>query len=80
LFQPLPVENQILVIYAGTNGYVDDLPLEAIKPFERELYKFVDSKYPDVLRDLREKREITEDLRNRIDSILKEFKATFKAR
>ncbi|MBI5166890.1 MAG: F0F1 ATP synthase subunit alpha [candidate division NC10 bacterium] len=79
-FQPLPVEKQILVIYAGTNGYVDDLPLEAIRSFERGLYKFMDSKYPDVLRDLREKREITEDLRNRIDSMLKEFKATFKAR
>ncbi len=78
-YKPLPVEKQILIIYAGTNGYVDDLSLEAIRPFEEGLYKFLDSKYPDILKDLREKREITEDLRNRIDSMLKEFKAIFKA-
>lgn len=77
-YKPLPVEKQVLIIYAGTNGYVDDLSLEMIRPFEEGLYKFLDSKYPDILKDLREKREITEDLRNRIDSMLKEFKATFK--
>src|ERR671917_2514175 len=47
-YEPLPVEKQILIIFAGTNGFIDDLPLPAIKKYEQELFSFVESKYPDV--------------------------------
>ena len=77
-YQPLPVERQILIIYAGTNGYVDDLPLSALKRFEEELYSFVESKHPDLFADILKKRELDGDLRGKINKILEEFKRTFK--
>ena len=62
-YQPLSVEKQVLIIYAGTNGFVDDLPLNALKKYEQELYLFVDAKHPDVFADILKKRELDNDLR-----------------
>src|ERR671934_97973 len=45
-YEPLPVERQILIIYAGTNGFVDELPLTALKKYEQELYSFMEAKHP----------------------------------
>ena len=78
-YQPLTVEKQILIIYAGTNGFVDDLPLNALKKFEQELYSFIDSKYPDIYADILKKRELDGDLRAKMNKALEEFKAIFKA-
>ena len=78
-YQPLSVEKQILIIYAGTNGLVDDLPLNALKKFEQELYSFIDSKYPDIYADILKKRELDGDLRAKMNKALEEFKAIFKA-
>jgi F-type H+-transporting ATPase subunit alpha len=78
-YQPLPVERQILIIYAGTNGYVDDLPLSALKRFEDELYSFLESKHPELFADILKKRELDGDLRGKINKVLEEFKRTFKA-
>jgi F-type H+-transporting ATPase subunit alpha len=76
-YQPLPVERQILIIYAGTNGFVDHLPESALKKYETELFRFVENRYPDIYDDLRTKRELTDDLRNRINMALKEFNESF---
>src|SRR5277367_6451415 len=54
-YQPLPVEKQILTIYAGTNGYIDQLPISALGRWERELYAFLESRRPDVLSTVRAK-------------------------
>ena len=77
-YQPLPVEKQILIIYAGTNGFVDDLPLSALKKFEEELYSFVETKHPDLFADILKKRELDGDLRSKISKVLEEFKRGFK--
>jgi F-type H+-transporting ATPase subunit alpha len=77
-YQPLPVDKQILIIYAGTNGFVDDLPLTALKKFEQELYAFVELKHPDIFSDILKKRELDAELREKINKALEEFKATFK--
>ncbi|MGB9605707.1 MAG: F0F1 ATP synthase subunit alpha [Bryobacteraceae bacterium] len=76
-FQPLPVEKQIFILFAGTNGYLDDLPVEQCRPFEDELYRFLDNAYPGVLAELREKKRIDDDLRARMHAVLKEFKERF---
>ncbi|HEY1232311.1 MAG TPA: F0F1 ATP synthase subunit alpha [Candidatus Binatia bacterium] len=78
-YQPLPVEKQILIIFAGTNGFVDELPLTALKKYEQELYSFVDSRHPDVFAEILKKRELDGDLRAKLTKTLEEFKGVFKA-
>ena len=77
-YQPLPVEKQILIIYAGTNGFVDELPLTALKKYEEELYSFIESRHPDVFPDILKKRELDGDLRGKMTKALEEFKGIFK--
>jgi F-type H+/Na+-transporting ATPase subunit alpha len=76
-FVPSPVEKQITVIYAATQGYLDTLPVDAIQRFERELYAFIEAQAPEVLRTLAEKREITPDVQAMLDAALGEFKKAF---
>jgi len=78
-YQPLPVERQILIIYAGTNGFVDELPAAALKKYEQELYSFIDSRHPDIFADILKKRELDGDLRAKMTKALEEFKGVFKA-
>jgi F-type H+/Na+-transporting ATPase subunit alpha len=76
-YQPLPVEKQVLIIFAGTNGYLDDLPVESCRKFEEELYRFVENSQTGILKDIREKKILDDDLRARMHAALKEFKARF---
>ena len=78
-YEPLPVEKQILIIYSGTNGFVDELPLSALKKYEQELYSFVDAKQPDLFTEILKKRELDAELRAKLTKILEEFKQTFRA-
>ncbi len=77
-YEPIPVENQILIIFAGTNGFVDYLPVTALKKYEQELFSFVESKHEDLLADILKKRELDDDLRERISKTLEEFQGVFK--
>jgi F-type H+-transporting ATPase subunit alpha len=74
-YEPLPVEKQILVIYAVSNGYVDDYPIDKVRMYEKELYSFFDTKYPELLKDIKAKKEIGDDLRDSILKALDELKA-----
>jgi F-type H+/Na+-transporting ATPase subunit alpha len=76
-FQPLPVEKQVLGIFAGTNGYTDDVPVEEVRRFEKELYSFVDTNYSGVLKTLAEKKAIDDGLRAEIKKALEDFKKRF---
>jgi F-type H+-transporting ATPase subunit alpha len=78
-YKPLPVEKQILVIFAGTNGYLEMYPESALQKYEEELYKVVESQYPEVLKEIREKKALDSDLEKKVKSILEEFKGKFKA-
>ncbi|MBM3783422.1 MAG: F0F1 ATP synthase subunit alpha [Acidobacteria bacterium] len=78
-FQPLPVEKQILIIFAGTQGYTDDLPVESCRRFETELYSFIESAYPSLLPSIREKRELTDDIKAELKKAMTEFKGRFQA-
>ena len=78
-YQPLSVEKQILIIYAGTNGFVDELPLSALKKYEQELHSFIEAKHPDIFADILKKRELDGDLRAKLSKALEEFKGIFKA-
>ena len=78
-FSPLSMEKQVLAIFAGTNGYCDDLPVTDIQKFEAEMYRYCENTGNKVLNQLREKKEISDDLRNEMHALLKEFKAKFVA-
>jgi F-type H+-transporting ATPase subunit alpha len=78
-FAPLPVYKQILIIYAGNNGFLDDLPNKALKKYEEELYKFIETKYPDIFQELKDKKAINDELKSKMEKALEEFKTIFKA-
>ncbi len=78
-YQPLAVEQQVVIIYSGTNGYVDDLPVNSLKRYEQELFAFINSRHPDVFSDILSKRELDADLRGKLNKVLDEFKGVFKA-
>ncbi len=76
-YAPLPVEKQILIIFAATNGYVDDYPVEAIGRYEEELYTFFETKHPEILEEIREKKTLDDDLKAKIKKALDELKELF---
>jgi F-type H+-transporting ATPase subunit alpha len=67
------------MIFAGVHGHVDDLPVGAIRAFEQGLTRFVQTRYPEITQDLRQKKEITEELRRKMEQGIREFKEEFKA-
>jgi F-type H+-transporting ATPase subunit alpha len=78
-YKPMPVEKQVLVVYAANNGYVDAYPVSAVKRFETELLSFMESKHGQLLGDLKAKKAIDAELEGRIKSALEEFKGQFVA-
>ncbi|MGA2434807.1 MAG: F0F1 ATP synthase subunit alpha [Bryobacteraceae bacterium] len=76
-YRPVPVEKQILILFAGTNAYLDDLDVEDCRKFETALYRFVDNAHPDLLAKLRDEKKIDDDMRARIQAVLKEAKERF---
>jgi F-type H+-transporting ATPase subunit alpha len=78
-FQPLPVEKQVVSIFAGTNGFLDDLAVEDCQPFEQALGEFMDSSYPALGKQMIEKKQLDDALRGEIRKMLEEFKAKFVA-
>ncbi len=78
-FQPQPIERQVLVIYVATSGYIDDLPVEAVRRFESELFEYVESKHPELLATMRAKPELTDDVKKSLNGVLDEFKQRFAA-
>jgi len=75
--QPLPVEKQVVIIYAGTRGYLDDIPVKAVRRFEEELYPFIETKYPQIFENIRTKQKIDEETEELLKKALEEFKAQF---
>src|SRR6266704_3118470 len=78
-FSPLPFSKQILIIFAGTNGFLDDLPVDQVRDFEAELYKYVDTSNPGLLRSIMEKKILDDNLKAEMTKVLKECKETFAA-
>jgi F-type H+-transporting ATPase subunit alpha len=78
-YQPIPMERMITVLFAGTRGFLDDLPIDVLKDFEPQLLSFVEGKYPDIFTDIKEKKEISPDLEERMKKAVGEFKTQFQA-
>jgi F-type H+-transporting ATPase subunit alpha len=78
-YQPQVVERQIAIIFAGTQGHLDDMPIDQIRPFEEFLFGFLDRKHAQVLADVANKKELTDDLRSALGAAIDAAKAEFIA-
>lgn len=78
-YKPLAVAQQIAVIFAGVNGFVDDLAVAALRRFEKEFLAFLNLQHSALLKEIGEKRSLDENLKNQLSDALKEFKANFKS-
>jgi F-type H+-transporting ATPase subunit alpha len=78
-FSPLPFSKQILIIFAGTSGALDDMPVEQVRPFESELYKYVEMSSPGLLRMIMEKKILDDNLKADMTRVIKECKEQFVA-
>jgi len=78
-FVPLAVEKQVLIIFAGTNGYLDPVPVSECRRYEQELFSFVDTNHGALMKVLREKKQIDDGIRGQITKALDEFKERFTA-
>lgn len=78
-YEPVVVEEQILAIYAGVNGYLDDIPVEKIGEFEKELISFTKSNYPDVLKTIVSEKKLSDELEEEIKKTIEEFKKQFSS-
>ncbi|MCD6385063.1 F0F1 ATP synthase subunit alpha [Candidatus Sumerlaeota bacterium] len=76
-YTPMPLSHQVIAIYSGTHGFLDDMPVEWIKEFEKELLSFVDEKYPDIFHEIETKKDLSENLEKTIDRAIKECKQLF---
>ncbi|MGP7986499.1 MAG: F0F1 ATP synthase subunit alpha, partial [Desulfobaccales bacterium] len=77
-YQPLSMEKQVSILYAGTRGFLDRYPVDMLAEYEQQLYSLLDSKYSDVLADIKEKKEFTPELDAKMKAILEEFDAAFQ--
>jgi len=76
-YKPLPVEKQVLIIYAATNGYIDAYPVSALRKYEEELYAFIDTRHPELIKELREKKTIDDTIKPKLNKALDDFKGLF---
>jgi F-type H+-transporting ATPase subunit alpha len=78
-YQPLSMEKQVSILFAGTHGFLDELPLSALNDYEKGLYEFIENKYPNVFKGLDEKQAIDDDLEKLMNTAIGEYTNEFKS-
>ncbi|WP_136795152.1 MULTISPECIES: F0F1 ATP synthase subunit alpha [Desulfosediminicola] len=78
-YQPLPMEKQVTIIYAGSNGYLDPLPVDTLADYEQELYNYIESNEPSIFTDLQTEQTFTDGIKDKLNKVLTSFGETFKA-
>ena len=78
-YSPIPAEKQALIIFAGNEGYLDNLPVSAVVQFESDLYPFIDASYPQILENIRTTSKIDDETMGMMKKAIEEFKTTFVA-
>jgi F-type H+-transporting ATPase subunit alpha len=78
-YEPVPVENQVAILWVVTNGYLDDVPTNRIRDFEQRFYRFLESDRPDVLKTLAAKPELTDEIVDALREATESFKQQFQA-
>jgi len=78
-YEPLAVERQVAIIFAGTNGYLDTIATSDMRAFETGLYQFIETRYPQLFGGIAEKKQLDDQLKGTLTEAVKEFAATFQA-
>lgn len=76
-YSPLPIERQVVIIFAGARGYMDDVAVADITRFEADLYPFLEAKYPQIFENVRSKKQLDKDIEETLCKALEEFKSSF---
>jgi F-type H+-transporting ATPase subunit alpha len=79
-YEPLPVERQVAILYAGVNGILDQVAVSDLRVFATELYAFIESRHAEVFRSIAEKKQLDDQTKAALDAAVKEFAAAFAAR
>jgi F-type H+-transporting ATPase subunit alpha len=77
-FQPMPAEKEVAILFAGANGYLDEWPVEAVGEYESQMLEFMESRHSDILNDIKEKEDITDETEEKMKKALDEFKEIFQ--
>ncbi len=77
-YKPMPVEYQVMIIYAATKKYLLDVKVEDVQRFEKELFEFIDTKYPEIPAGIRDTKQLSEEAENKLVKAITEFKKEFK--
>ncbi len=77
-YQPMPVEKQVIIIYVATKKYLLDVEVEKVQQFEKELFEFIDNKYPEIPEAIKTEKVISDDTEAKLKKAIEEFKASFK--
>jgi F-type H+-transporting ATPase subunit alpha len=78
-YKPMPVENQVVTLYAGTKGFLDEIPVEKIQKFEAAMQEFMNTQKADVLKEIKETGDLGKETEDKLVAAIEEFKKTFKA-
>ena len=78
-YAPVPIEKQVVIIFAGANGFLDDIPVASVTKFEAGLMPFMDAKYSNILESIRNEKKISDDTDAELRKALEDFKASFQA-
>jgi F-type H+-transporting ATPase subunit alpha len=78
-YEPLPVEKQVAILYAATKGKLDDVPTPRVREFEAQFYRFLETERPDILTEIAEKSNLTDELRATLDEAVDAFRQSFLA-
>ncbi len=77
-YAPVPVEKQVVAIYAGTKGYIDEIPTFAIKKYEKELLDYIENHAPEIFENIKTQKDISEETENKLKEIIQKFNSIFK--
>ncbi len=77
-YEPMPVAKQIVIIFVGTEGMLDDLPVGAVRRFEKEFLEYIDNKDPKIFQEIEDKKIISDELKDKIKGVTEEFLELFK--
>lgn len=79
-YKPMAVEYQVIIIYAATKKYLLDVPVDEILQFEKELFEFIKTKYPDIPENIKKTKELSQDVEEELVKAIKDFKENFSAK
>ena len=77
-YQPMPAEKQVMILFAGTFGYLDEVPIESVSEYEKQMLEFMSAKHPEILKEIKEKAIIDEALEDKMKKALEQFKEMFQ--